>query len=503
MNRNMTMLKKLVVSVVFTSISSASIAAFASDKVSILYFTDAHEISPVVDKFGDRGGVARLKAVIDQVKSENPNTIVTFGGDLAGGTLFGGVFKGFPIVEALNHLPVDVASFGQHDFDFGAETTKGLIANSHFPWITSNLTNPDGSTFAGLPDHIVIDIAGMRIAFLGLTDDMITTVQEGKVFQKDVVASARLATAKLVEQIKPDAIIALTQQSRDRDKTLLTTVPEISAVLAEEMSEEVSAIEVIEGKVLASPRGNIGSIIRLDAVRTAETVQISATAIDVDAKVSPEPQLDALAKSYQGKLDAEFGKTVLTLNTDLIYGEKNESRFTETNIGNLIADSFRAKHSADIAFMNGGGIRASVKAGEMTLKDAKSILPFGNRVVLAHVSGRDIVAALEHGVSRVDKLSGGFLQVSGLKYAYDAGKPVGSRVSAVMVSGKPILLDSSYSVAMPHFIFEGGDGYTMFKNSKALVKTQDAQTDVEVFVEYLRTLGVAAPKLEGRIIVIK
>ena len=123
----------------------------ATREATVLYVTDAHEIAPVVDRHGDRGGVARLKTVVERVKAEHPGALLVFGGDLAGGTLFGGAFRGEPMVDALSRVGVGLASFGQHDFDFGAAHAKALVTRSAFPWITSNLVDGEGRPFASLP----------------------------------------------------------------------------------------------------------------------------------------------------------------------------------------------------------------------------------------------------------------------------------------------------------------------------------------------------------------
>ena len=102
-----------------------------------------------------------------------------------------------------------------------------------------------------------------------------------------------------------------------------------------------------------------------------------------------------------------------------MYGLFYQSRYQETNIGNFVADSYRSYFKADIGFMNGGGIRASIPAGDFTLRDAYTILPFRNKVVLANVTGETIRAALENGVSKTKALGGGFLQVSGMQYSYN------------------------------------------------------------------------------------
>ncbi|MBL8113389.1 MAG: hypothetical protein JNK60_10920, partial [Acidobacteria bacterium] len=179
---------------------SASAGARGNREATILFVTDAHEIAPVVDDLGDRGGAARLKTVVDALKRKGPGALLVFGGDLAGGTLFGGVFKGEPMVDALGRAGVGLASFGQHDFDFGSAHARSLVARSSFPWITSNLVSSDGRPFAGLPTRLLRTVGGLRVGFLGLTSGMETTTPETlalRVVQRDLVETARSEAAAL------------------------------------------------------------------------------------------------------------------------------------------------------------------------------------------------------------------------------------------------------------------------------------------------------------------
>ncbi len=468
-------------------------------KATILYFNDAHEVSPVVNDYGDRGGVARLKTAIDHVREENKHTIVAFGGDLGGGTLFGGVYQGFPVVEAFNRIDIDIANFGQHDFDFGSQVTKELIQESEFPWISSNLTDPEGNPFADVPTYQIFNKRGIKIGVIGLTDDMNTTTVDEQVEQQDIIQSAQNAVAKMKETKKVDIIFALTQENLEKDKQLLSAVPEIDAVFTEEKAENQSFIYEFDNRYIFAPEGNIGSIIRLDIHQKGKDIQLNPEIIKVDHTVPEDPELKAFADYYEDKLEEDLGQSIAQLETPLISGDNHESRYQETNIGNFVADSYRSYFNADIGFMNGGGIRASVPAGEFTLRDAYSILPFRNKVILATVSGDTIRAALENGVSNVKNLGGGFLQVSGMKYSYHRNNSEGSRVDNILVNNEPLDVQKNYTVAMPNYIFNGGDGFTMFSQSMLVVDETNARTDAEVLIEYAKNLEVIHETIEGRI----
>lgn len=493
----------LMVGSLFNTYGKASTIEETSNeqKAILLYFNDGHEISPVVNQYGDRGGVARLMTVLENVRTEKESPIVAFGGDLGGGTLFGGVFKGFPMVDAFNEMKVNYANFGQHDFDAGVENAKELVKSSKFQWISSNLVNEEGKPFADVPTYAIEERDGIVIGMIGLTDSMHTTVQTNEVVENNIIESAKKAVAALKEEREVDVIIAFTQQPLLKDRELLVNVPEISYIFSEEEFENMSTLYRVEDRYIAKPEGNLGSVIQLEIIKDANSIKFETEFLKVNEHIEANPEIEKLANRYQEQLEKELGKKIATVKSKLEYGENHESRFQETNIGNLIAESFRVQYEADIGLMNGGGIRASVEEGDFTLKDAHSVLPFGNKPILAEIKGESLRLALENGVSK--ELGGGFLQVAGLSYEYDPSKSVGERLGTVFVGKEKLDDNKQYRVVLPNFIFQGGDGYTMFKNDKLLVDESNAKTDVEVLIEYVKTLKVIDVKPDGRITMIK
>lgn len=151
---------------------------------------------------------------------------------------------------------------------------------------------------------------------------------------------------------------------------LLDVVPEIGAIFSEEMYEDQSTLYQHNGKFIMTPEGNMGSIIRLNIVKHEHDLTPTPEVIKVDSTVPEDPMLAELAAYYENKMSEELDQKIATLNTDLVYGANHESRFQETNIGNFVADSYRSYYRADIGFMVGGGIRASVDKGDFTLRNA-------------------------------------------------------------------------------------------------------------------------------------
>ncbi|MEE6272485.1 5'-nucleotidase C-terminal domain-containing protein [Georgenia sp. MJ206] len=466
---------------------------------TILYFNDAHEIGPVVTGGQDRGGVARLSTAIDSVRAADPGTAVVFGGDLAGGTIFGGLYKGFPMVEAFNRIGIDLANLGQHDFDFGVDNTRALIAASEFPWITSNLLEADGTPFLPGATWHVAQVGDLSVGYIGLTDGMETTSVGSAVIELDHVAAATAALADMEAAADPDVVVAVTQVPLATGEALVDALPQLDVVLLEEMAEYDSVVVEHGGAVLAAPEGNLGSLIRLDVTLGPDgEVTVTPSVVEVDHTVVPDAGLRELEEFYAAEMDANLSEVLATVETPLLNPD-HATRRVETRLGSFVADAFRAFHSADVGWANGGGIRAEAPGPSFTLRDAYALAPFDNKVMLVEVSGADLRQALEDAVARVQDQGGGFPQVSGMAYSYDPAAPVGARIGDVRVAGQQLDDGATHTVAVTNYVVGGGDAVTGFTGSEVLVPAAEAPADAEAIAAYARELGTIAVELEGRI----
>lgn len=465
-----------------------------NDTISLMYLTDAHEIAPVIDQFGNRGGVARLKGLINQ-RSKQTNTIVVFGGDLAGGTLFGGLYRGFPMVEAFNQIPVRIANFGQHEFDFGVDNTLELIQKSNFNWITSNLQAPDGRRFAALPDHYLLDTLGIKIGFIGLTDALETSISDPRVQQTDLLKAAGLARDQL--QAKgADFIVAITQTSFSVNEKILQEVGGIDLIFTEEVAENRTVVQYIGAKPIIATCGNMGSVAEVQLRKTEAGMRTKLTVHPLDSTIQEDATLAALERTYVREIEQNLS-TVLTLATDDFLDQG--SRIRENQLGNLIADAFRDYYQADIGLMNGGGIRENILQGAVTLRAAHAVLPFHNRICLVELKGAEIVDLLQAGVEMVSERGGDFLQVAGLTYAYSITKAGVSNVVEVEINGQPMELERTYKVALSNFILLGNGNYAPIPLERLVYPLTEAPRDVEVLIDFLKKQTTISPATDGRI----
>lgn len=492
-------MRALLLAAGLLSASPPSVPQGPTPKAAILFVTDAHEIAPVVDRHGDRGGVARLKTAVDRLRARRPGALLVFGGDLAGGTLFGGAFRGEPMPGALGKAGVGLASFGQHDFDFGAAHARTLVALSPFPWITSNLVDAAGRPFAGLPTRRLVRLGGLSVGFVGLTDDFDSTTPEGVVFATDLVtAAAREERALRAEGA--DAVVALTQAGFEANRRLLVEVPGIDAVLTEEESETVSVVRWVGDRPLAAPCGNLGSVVELVLERRDAGIVASVSAHPVDGSVPPDPVLAREEAAWTARLEEALSAPAGALAAPL---DAEGSVARETALGGLVADSFRAAAGADVALVPGSSLRAPLPAGPLTRRHALSVLPFGNRVVTVEMSGDALRGALARGLDSAGRRSGSLLQVSGLSYEGDLSAPEGSRLVAVRVGGEALRGGATYRVAVSSFLAAGGDGHREVASGRRAPAPDGEPLDADALSAHLARLsrdGPAEPPPTGRIV---
>lgn len=221
-------------------------------------------------------------------------------------------------------------------------------------------------------------------------------------------------------------------------------------------------------------------------------------------KVPLHPAIEEQLATFRAPID-DLKKQVVGETRVALDGDRGRVRTQETNLGNLVADAmlWKAEPSgAQIAIQNGGGIRASVPAGPVTLGQALEVLPFGNYLVVLSLTGEQIIAALENGVSQVENVAGRFPHVAGLRFTWDPTQPAGKRIVSVEVKTgegyRAIRRTSTYKVVTNNFLAGGGDGYAVFAEAKERVVL--GFIDAEVLADYLRAHSPVSPEVEGRIV---
>ena len=476
--------------------------AFAGEVT--ITFVQTNDIDRMEEKDG-RGGFARVMALVKAERAKAP-TFFVHSGDTVSPSLLSGIDHGAHIIDILNRMKVDVFTPGNHEFDFGPQVFRERMAEATFPIVTSNIREKDGKQPAHTFDHQIVEVKGIRIGFYGLTtEDTPAVSQPG-----DFTFAGSLATGKkeaaALREAGADLVVAVVHTPVDVDMAL---VRESAADIVLSGHDE-HLLAYYNGKAVlteSESEGNYSVVTRITVDKSEKDGKVSLAwhpefQIVDTASVEPDPEIAAVVKGYQDKLDKEL-KVEIGVTTTPLDSRRATVRGGEAAIGNLIADAIRASVDADVAITNGGGIRADRQydAGtRITRADVFAELPFGNKVVKLEVTGKDIVAALENGLSQVEVAAGRFPQVSGLVVKADLTKPAGSRVFSVTVNGAPIEDGKTYTLATNDFMAAGGDGYAVFKTGKPLINAIDGKLMASAVIDYIAARKEVAPKVEGRVV---
>jgi 5'-nucleotidase / UDP-sugar diphosphatase len=398
--------------------------------------------------------------------------------------------------------------FGNHEFDFGPEVMQERMTEATFLWFGTNVLGPDGKPFGGALATTTRQVGELTIGLFGLlTPETARLSSPGPtVTFAPVVPTAKTAVEAL-RQAGVDVIIALTHLSIAEDRDLAQQVPGISVILG---GHDHEPITWYEGRTLILKTGSdahfLGRIdLTMEKKVTEKGPQVTVTPswrMIANRGVTPDPGVAVEVARYTAILDQELGQPVGQTQTAL-NSQTGEVRTRETTMGNLIADALREVLQADVALVNGGGIRGNrlYDAGTtLTRRDILQELPFGNPGVLVELSGADLRDALENGVSQVENKAGRFPQVSGLQLTYNPGKPAGSRALDVQVGGKALDRSATYRVATNDFLLKGGDGYSSLSKGKVLVDASGGTLIATTVMRFITARGAVAPQVEGRIV---
>ena len=512
-------------------------AALADYSLTILHFNDWHSRIEPINKFDATcttdderknaciGGAARLKAAIDQERQKfaGKNVILLDAGDNFQGSLFYTTYKGAVEAEFTNLFKVDAMTVGNHEFDDGEEGLAAFLDKVHFPVLGANVL-PDIHARIGnrVKPYVVLTVGGQKIGIVGAVvndTDVISSPGPHVLIGNDVQAIAK-AVSDLRNQ-GVDKIIALTHVGYHRDMTAIAKIPGVDVVVGGHSHTLLSNtdpkaagpyptfVQNPEGYEVpivtaASYSKYLGEVtVTFDDKGVVK--EASGDPIPLDAGIKPDQGVLARVRELAGPIAAVKSKPVAET-TAPIDGNRETCRKRECTMGDLVADAMLErvrKQGVTIAIINGGGLRASIGDGQVTMGDVLDVLPFQNTLATFQLSGKDIVSALENGVSQIEDNAGRFPQVAGLRYTFDRSMPPnGGRIKSVEIldgaGWKPIDPAKTYLVVSNNYMRAGGDGYAVFRD-KAKDAYDFGPNLADVLVDYLQKHQPYTPRLDGRI----
>lgn len=552
MKRILGLVLAMVMLLSLTGMAFAEGEAALQQDVVVLFTSDVH--CGIDQGFGYAG----LAAIRQSLEEAGNHVVLVDNGDSIQGEPIGTMTTGEALIELMNTVGYDIAIPGNHEFDYGMDRFLELTEKANFPYISANFNKEGELVFA---PYVIKEFDGVKIAFVGVTTPKTITSSTPKYFQDEegnfiygfmqdetgeklyaavqsavdaargegaayVVALGHLGNEEACAPWTYADVIANTTgidalldgHSHDTDQVQMEN-KDGQTVLRSGCGTKLAGI----GCLRIGKDGKLSTELFLWNNKTAAPALLG---IRNDAYTAVKTAQDALTE----KLSEVVAQTAVELTINDPTAKKDDGspirivRSQETNLGDLCADAYRNLSGAQIAFVNGGGIRTSIKQGDITLNDILKVHPFGNAMCVIEASGQQILDALEWGARAVPSESGGFLQVSGLTYEIHtyiestakadentmfAGVEGEYRVKNVMVGGEPLELDKTYTLASHNYMLKnGGDGYSMFGGCKLL--QDEVMLDNQVLINYITgSLGgvvgeeYAEPYGEGRIVIVE
>ena len=517
-------------------VALSSSAAFADYELNILHINDFHSRIESINKYDSTcsaeeegknecfGGAARLKVAIETRRAAlaGKNVVLLNAGDNFQGSLFYTTYKGAAEAEMLNLMKFDAMTVGNHEFDDSEDGLATFLDKVNFPVISANVLAGDSSKLKDrIKPSIVLDIGGQKIGIVGAVandTEEISSPGPNVMIAQDIATINEAVQALKAEGV--NKIIALTHVGYPRDVEAIAKLPDVDVVVGGHSHSLLSNTdEKAEGPyptLVDNPGGYKVPVVQAksyskylgDLVVTFDDNGVVKEAkgdpILVDSTFKPDEAVLARIKELGAPIE-ELKKKVVGSSAAAIEGSREICRVEECSMGNLVADAMldRVKdQGVTIAFANSGGLRASINAGNVTMGDVLTVLPFQNTLATFQLKGSDVVAALENGASKIEEGAGRFTQVAGLKYTFDKSKPAGSRIVSVEVKEGDafVALDpnKTYTVAANDYTRRGGDGYDVFA-SKA-INPYDYGPSLETTVaDFIAAHSPYQPYTDGRV----
>ena len=504
-------------------------------------------------------GYAGLAAVRDNLKAQGKHVVLVDNGDSIQGEPIGTMTEGEANIKLMNAVGYDVATIGNHEFDYGMERFHELVAMAEFPYVSCNFVKEGEPVFA---PYIIKEFDGVKVAFLGISTPKTITSSAPKYFQdengnfiygfcQDETGEALYAAVQTaIDAAKGEGaqyVIGLAHLGNEAECEPWTYADVIANTtgmdaLLDGHSHDTDQVQMLNKDGATVLRSACGTKMEGIGYLTISTKGELATGVYMWGNDVAAPELfgfdnevAAAVKAATAELDVVLKEVVaktavdLTIEDPTAVDENGKPiriiRNAETNLGDLCADAYRAMSGADVAVVNGGGIRKTIKAGDITLNDILLVHPYSNAMCMIEVTGQEILDALEFSVRSIPGEFGGFLQVSGMTFEIhtyiespvemdEAKMFVGvkegapRRVQNLLIGGEPVDPEKIYTLASHNYkIKDMGDGYTHFADNKIL--QDEVMIDNQVLINYIvNELGgvvgeeYAEPYGQGRIVAV-
>ena len=503
--------------------------AWADYTLTILHTNDIHSRIESINRFDSTcnakgetegkcfGGMARIKTAIDAMRADmaGQNVVVLDAGDPFQGSLFYTTYKGAAEAEFMEAIGYDAMAVGNHEFDDGPAGLAGFINKVSFPVISGNLDLSGEPLLQGkVKKHVILDVGGKKVGIISaLATDTVDTSSPGPgvVFKDEIDSLTADANALKAEGV--EMIIALTHVGLVKDLEIAKAVPAIDVVIGGHSHTKMlndgkspAYPTMVDGRPVAQAYAYSKYVGKLTVTfdDDGNVKSASGDPVLLDVSITPDEKMAARILEMGAPIE-KVKQRVVASSSAVIDGDRGNCRVSECSMGNLVTDAMldRVKSQGiSIAIQNSGGLRASIDAGEVTMGEVLTVLPFQNTLATFFVSGQTVIDALENGVSQVEEVKGRFPQVAGLQFKWDPSVAANEgRIKEVLVregdAWVAIDPNKTYGLVSNNYVRNGGDGYKMFRDAD---KAYDYGPDIaDVTAEFLAKANDYKPYTDGRI----
>nr|WP_309085132.1 5'-nucleotidase C-terminal domain-containing protein [Chelativorans sp.] len=520
-----------------SALALSAAPSFADFTLNILHINDWHSRIQSINAFDSTcseedetagecfGGAARLVTALSDRRAalEGQNVLFLNAGDNFQGSLFYTTYKGDAEAEFLNLMKPDAMAVGNHEFDDGEEGLAAFLDKVQFPVLGANVETTEASRLGDrVKDHVILDVGGQKIGIVSVVaNDTAELASPGENVSITNDVEALTAAVKAVQDQGVNKILALTHVGYPRDVEALAKIPGVDVVVGGHSHTLLSntaegaagpyptmvdnpegyKVPVVQAGAYSKYLGDLKLVFDDNGVVKEATGDVHL----IDAKVEPDATVAARVKELAGPIE-ELKAQVVSETSAAIDGSRETCRAGECQMGNLVTDAMLARtkdQGVQFAITNGGGLRASIDQGEVTMGEVLEVLPFQNTLATFQLKGSDVVASLESGVGQIEEGAGRFPQVSGLRYTFDKSVAAGQgRIKQVEVQAEggwePIDPNATYTIATNNFMRNGGDGYALFAQNGQ--NAYDFGPGLEqVVADYLAANNPYKPYTDGRI----
>lgn len=421
-------------------------------------------------------GLAKLAGVLKDEQKQAPSKVILLSaGDMFQGEMESNITLGAPVIAGMNGLGFTAMCLGNHEFDWGLEELQKRSKEAYFPFLAANIVDAKGAYLPNVKPYTIVKRNGIKVGIIGLTTPQTKVAVNPKYVEGLTFLDGVQTVNKLVPELKAkgaEVIVVLAHMGSEAS----ADGSEKGEII--ELAKQVTGVDLIVSAHthrIVNTKVNGISIVQAGKYGNA----YSKVKIEYDKKtkkvVAVTPEIVKVEKEKVAA-DMEFADYVRRIDTKVSY-LKNEkvgetavllwhNRYGESLLGQWVTDVMRQTEQADIAVMNGGGLRNDIAKGVVTKGNLYATVPFDNTLVKARLTGREIKDLLEYGLGNNGH---GLLQFSGISVIFDDNQTAGNKITQMFLpDGSPIDFDAEYTVATIEFIAEGGDGITAFKDKKVI-----------------------------------